>query len=172
VTDSSSLLTDGFGRIHEAVHAVVGGLSEAQLTFRPGPEANSIAWLVWHLTRIQDDHIAEVAGTEQLWTSAGWYERFGLPFDPSATGYGQSADEVTAVAVPTPALLSGYHDDVVAHTLEFLKGISTGDLTRVVDDSWDPPVTLGTRLVSVLSDDLQHVGQAAYVHGLIFAQGH
>jgi hypothetical protein len=171
VTDSSSLFTDGFSRVHEAVHAVVAGLTEAQLTFRPGPEANSIAWLVWHLTRIQDDHIAEVAGTEQLWTSAGWYERFGLPFDPSATSYGQSADEVAAVAVQTSALLSGYHDDVVAHTFEYVKHLTPTDLTRVVDDSWDPPVTLGTRLVSVLSDDLQHVGQAAYVHGLIFATG-
>lgn len=171
MTDSSGLLTDGFGRVREAVHAVVGGLTESQLTFRPGPQANSIAWLVWHLTRIQDDHVAEVAGTEQLWTSAGWYERFGLPFDPSATGYGQSADEVTAVAVQTPALLSGYHDAVVAQTLVFVKDLTPTDLTRVVDDSWDPPVTLGTRLVSVLSDDLQHVGQAAYVHGLIFAKG-
>ncbi|HEX3796741.1 MAG TPA: DUF664 domain-containing protein [Acidimicrobiales bacterium] len=171
MTEPNGLLTDAFERVQEAVHAVVGGLTEAQLTFRPGPEANSIAWLVWHLTRIQDDHIAEVAGTEQLWMSAGWYDRFGLPFDASATGYGHSPDEVAAVAVQTPALLSGYHDDVAAHTLSYVGGLAPSDLTRVVDDSWDPPVTLGTRLVSVLSDDLQHVGQAAYVHGLIFSGG-
>jgi hypothetical protein len=37
----------------------------------------------------------------------------------------------------------------------------------VVDASWDPPVTLGVRLVSVISDDLQHAGQAAYLRGMI-----
>jgi len=170
MTKTADVLADCFGRVHEAVHSVVAGLTHEQLTFRPGSEANSIAWLVWHLTRIQDDHIAEVAGTEQLWTSKGWFERFGLPFSESATGYGHTSSEVAAVAVQSPDLLSGYHDDVVRHTLAYVRGLDTEEFERVVDDSWNPPVTLGARLVSVVSDDLQHVGQAAYVHGLIFSR--
>jgi hypothetical protein len=59
---SAELLVDAFGRIGGAVHRVVDGLTPEQLTFQVDPEANSIAWLVWHLTRIQDDHLAEVAG--------------------------------------------------------------------------------------------------------------
>jgi hypothetical protein len=85
---SAELLVDAFGRIRGVIHRVVAGLTPEQLAFRVDREANSIAWLVWHLTRIQDDHVAGVAGTEQVWISQGWVERFGLPFDPRDTGYG------------------------------------------------------------------------------------
>jgi hypothetical protein len=79
---SAELLVDAVGRIREVVHRVLDGLSPEQLAFRVDPEANSIAWLVWHLTRIQDDHLADAFEDEQVWTSQGWVERFGLPFDP------------------------------------------------------------------------------------------
>jgi hypothetical protein len=158
------LLVDAFGRIREVVHRAVDGLSEEQLAHRPGEGANSIAWLVWHLTRIQDDHVADVAGTEQVWPK--WADRFGLPFDPHETGYGHDPAAVAAVRVPGE-LLTGYHDETYARTIEYVGDITDGDLGRVVDERWDPPVTLGVRLVSVVSDDLQHAGQAAFVRGLL-----
>jgi hypothetical protein len=96
---SSELLIDAFGRIRQVVHRAVAGLTPEQLAFRIDPEANSIAWLVWHLTRIQDDHLADAAHAERVWTSQGWVERFGLPFDPLATGYGHRAGDVAAVHV-------------------------------------------------------------------------
>ena len=165
------LLVEGYGRVRGGVHGVLegaGGASgpgEEVLTFRPDGEANTVAWLVWHLTRVQDDHLADAAGTEQVWLAGGWQQRFGLPFAADATGYGQTADEVAAVRSDA-ALLRGYHDAVHERTAGFLAGLTAGDLDRVVDPDWDPPVTLGVRLVSVLSDDLQHLGQAAYVRGL------
>jgi hypothetical protein len=122
---------------------------------------------VWHLTRIQDDHVADVAGTEQVWTSAGWADRFGLPFEPADTGYGHGAEQVAAVRVPSADLLTGYHDAVHERTVAYARTLVDADLDRVVDHRWDPPVTLGARLVSVLADDLQHAGQAAYVRGLL-----
>ncbi|MFC4855369.1 mycothiol transferase [Actinophytocola glycyrrhizae] len=161
---SADLLTDAFGRISEVVHGAVDGLTEDQLTHRPEPSANSIAWLVWHLTRIQDDHVAQAAGAEQTWPA--WAERFGLPFRLGDTGYGHDAEAVAKVRVPADLLL-GYHDATCARTVEYVSGIADGDLGRVVDERWDPPVTLGVRLVSVVSDDLQHAGQAAYVRGLL-----
>ena len=164
---SADLLADAFGRIHGLVHAVVEGLGPADLAARVDPDANSIAWLVWHLTRIQDDHIAAVAGREQVWTAQGWLERFGLPFEPGALGYGHSSAEVAAVRVQSGELLTGYHDAVYHETLDYVRTVADADLPRVVDTSFDPPVTLGVRLVSVLSDDLQHVGQAAFVRGLL-----
>ncbi len=163
--DFRDVLTDCFGRIREATHGAVEGCSDAVLTYRGDPDANSIAWLVWHLTRIQDDHVAGVAGTEQLWTADGWHERFALPFDVSATGYGQSSDEVAAVTASAELLL-GYHDAVHDGTLRFVGGLEAGDLDRIVDERWDPPVTLAVRLVSVVADDLEHAGQAAFVRGL------
>ena len=162
----AELLKDAFGRIVEGGTAVVDGLTEDQLAQRVDPGANTIAWLVWHLTRVQDDHVAEVAGREQVWTSQGYADRFGLPFDVGATGYGQTSEQVGQVRASAD-LLSAYVRSVHEQTLAFLATLSGEDLDRVVDRRWDPPVTLGARLVSVVNDDTQHVGQAAYVRGLL-----
>jgi hypothetical protein len=160
------LLIDAFTRLRGYVREAVDGLSEDQLAHRVDPGANSIAWLVWHLLRVQDDHLSEVAGDEQAWTSGGWMERFGLPFDAGATGYGQSADEVGRVRA-SAELLTGYADEVIDRTLDYLGKVEADDLDRVVDERWDPPVTLGVRLVSVADDDLQHIGQALFVRGVV-----
>ncbi|HEX3813623.1 MAG TPA: DUF664 domain-containing protein [Mycobacteriales bacterium] len=162
---SADLLIDAFGRIRGVVERAVAGLTADQLSYRADAEANSIAWLVWHLTRVQDDHIADAAGIEQVWTAQGWADRFGLPFDVSATGYGHGTPDVAAVRVSAD-LLTGYLDAVHEQTVRYVKGLGDADFDRVVDTNWDPPVTLGVRLVSVISDDLQHAGQAAFVRGL------
>jgi uncharacterized damage-inducible protein DinB len=162
--DSAGTLLEAFARVRGSVHAVLDGISAEMLTYRVDDQANSIAWLVWHLTRIQDDHLAAVAGSEQAWVAQGWAERFDLPFETLSTGYGQEPQE-TAIDVSADALL-GYYDAVHRQTVGFVAGLKDADLDRVVDESWDPPVTLGVRLVSVIEDDLQHLGQAAYVRGL------
>ena len=163
---SADLLVDAFGRIREVVHEVVDRLTPEQLAFRVDPDANSIAWLVWHLTRIQDDHVADAAHTEQVWTSQGWVERFALPFGRLATGYGHRAEEVAAVKA-SAELLVGYHDAVREQSIRYVRQLGEADLDRIVDRSWEPPVSLGVRLVSVLADDLQHAGQAAFVRGVL-----
>ncbi len=161
----AAVLTDAVDRVSGIVHAVTTDLDADGLSFRPDDASNSIAWLLWHTARVQDDHIAAITGDEQVWTAGGWYERYALPFEPSATGYGQTAAEVGQVHVSSE-LLCAYYDAVHAATVAFLDGIDAPDLDRIVDRRWDPPVTLGVRLVSILSDNLQHVGQAAYLHGL------
>jgi hypothetical protein len=163
---TADLLTDCFGRVREVALSAVDGLSVEQLSHRVTPGANTIGWLVWHLTRVQDDHVSEAAGLEQVWTSKGWVERFGLPFDERATGFGQSAGDVGATRVDAE-LLRGYLEDVHAQTVGFVQTLRDDDLERIVDDAWDPPVSLGVRLVSVISDDLQHAGQAAFIRGAL-----
>src|SRR5579875_517227 len=167
MTTSKDLLLDAFGRIHEVVHDAVDGLTPEELAYRVDGTANSIAWLVWHLSRITDDHIAEAAGAEQVWIGGGWVEKFGLPFGPRATGYGHGGDDVAAVQVKSGELLTSYYDAVYEEARRFVEGLAEPDLDRVVDDSWDPPVTLAVRLVSVISDGLQHAGQAAFVRGIV-----
>jgi hypothetical protein len=163
--DVSELLTDALDRVREQVPAVLRGLDDEALAWRPEPSSNSIAWLVWHLTRIQDDHVAGVAGEEQVWTSAGWYDRFGLPFPPEEHGFGHSPEEVGQVRA-TERLLVGYHADVAERSAAYVGSLTPADLDRVVDTRWDPPVTLGVRLVSVVGEVHAHTGQAAYVRGL------
>ena len=162
----SEILTDAFGRIGEMVHDAVEGLSTEELSYRVDDGANPIAWLVWHLARVQDDHVAHVAGTEQLWTSAGWVGRFGLTLGVDDTGYGHRPEQVAAVTADAATLL-GYYDAVEHATLAYVRGLSDEDLDRVVDERWTPPVTLGARLVSVIGDDVAHAAQAAYVRGIV-----
>jgi len=164
---SAELLADAFGRIRGVVHHAVDGLTPEQLVFQPDTESNTIAWLVWHLTRIQDDHVAAAAATEQVWISSGWCTRFALPFDTAATGYAHRAEDVRAVRVESGEALVGYHDAVYERTIRFVGAIRDPDLDRIVDESWDPPVSLGVRLVSIIDDNIQHAGQAVYLRGLV-----
>jgi uncharacterized damage-inducible protein DinB len=154
-------------RVQQVVHRAVDGLSADQLSARVDDDANSIAWLVWHLARVQDDHVAGVADTDQVWTADGWDDRFGLPFHADAIGYGQSSADVAKVQGLTADLLIGYHDAVTERTLDFVRGVTADDLATVVDEAWDPPVTMSVRMVSVVSDTLQHAGQAAFVRGML-----
>lgn len=163
---SNEVLLDAFGRVPEQVYDALDGLTADQITARLDPESNSIAWLLWHLSRIADDHIAEVAGAPQLWVSGGWAEKWGLPFAMEDTGYGHTSKEVAAVT-GDPELIRSYFDAVQEMTVQFVRSLSDADLDRIVDDRWDPPVTLGVRLVSVAEHSAQQVAQAAFVKGVL-----
>jgi hypothetical protein len=166
--DVAALLQDLFGRTPPIATAAVEGLSPEQLAWAPRPGANSIAWLVWHLTRVQDHHVSELLGEEQIWTTdERWAKRCGLEADPHNTGYGHSADDVASVRPDGPDALLGYLRAVDERTQGMLAGLRDGELDRVVDRRWDPPVTMGVRLISIADDCLQHVGQASYLRGLL-----
>ena len=161
------LLADAFSRVHEDLPGFVDGLTITELLWRPDPDANSIGWLLWHLTRVQDDHLAGVGEVDQAWTSEGWAARFALPYDVAAHGYGHSPAEVGAFTLSDPGLLVGYHDAVHALTLRVVSALDDAGFARIVDRRWDPPVTAAVRIVSVVNDITQHLGQAAYVRGLV-----
>jgi uncharacterized damage-inducible protein DinB len=160
--DSAELLVDAFGRVQEEVHAAVEGLNAEQLAVRLDADANSIAWLCWHLARVQDDHVADAFGIKQVWPQ--WRERFGLAGND--IGYGHNSRQVAQVQASADVLI-GYYDAVHEQTIRLVSTVTGADLERIVDERWDPPVTLGVRLVSVISDCLQHVGQAAFVRGIV-----
>ena len=156
-----------YGRIPELVRHAVAGLSPAQLAWAPAEGANPIGWLVWHLTRVQDHHVSELLAEPQLWETGPWAGRFGLSPDPGDTGFGHGPGDVAAVRPESADALVAYHDAVHERTVRFLEGLDEVELDRIVDRRWDPPVTLGVRLVSIADDDLQHAGQAAYLRGLL-----
>ena len=162
---SNEVLLDAFGRVREIVDVTLDGLDDETLARRPAGNGNSIAWLIWHLSRVEDTQVASAAGLPQVWTSQGFAGRFGLPLPEHDTGYGHSSDNVDAVRAPAK-LLADYYAAVHRQTVEVLNSLGDDDLDRVVDTRWDPPVTFGVRLVSTVADCLQHVGQAAYARGL------
>ena len=163
--ESREVLIETYERIRELAQIACQGATAEALAYRPESGANSIAWLVWHLTRVQDDHIAEIAGRPQAWVD-GWAERFGMEPDPSNTGFGHGPDQVAAIP-PDPAVLIEYQSVVAEATVEYLKTVDATELGRIIDDSYDPPVSVGVRLVSVISDNLQHAGQALYLRGMV-----
>jgi hypothetical protein len=167
--DVAALLLELYGRIPPLARRAVEGVDPDRLTESPRPGANSIAWLVWHLARVQDDHVADLLGADQLWVTGDWARRFGLEPDPSNTGFGHSAPDTATVRPEGPRVLLDYLDAVQARTSAMLHDLTPADLDRVVDRRWDPPVTLGVRLVSIADDCLEHAGQAAYVRGLLGA---
>jgi hypothetical protein len=167
---SNELLLDAFGRIREIVETTLEGLDDGALARRPDGTGNSIAWLIWHLGRVEDAQVSEAAGVEQIWTAQGFVARFNLPLRARDTGYGHSSDQVDAVRA-SPELLLEYYGAVHQQTANFVRILGDDDLDRVVDTRWDPPVTLGVRLVSTIADCLQHAGQAAYAKGLKAGKG-
>ncbi|HUO45587.1 MAG TPA: DinB family protein [Acidimicrobiia bacterium] len=165
--ETREVLAEAFGRIRQLVEQSATGLDGDALAFRPEADANSIAWLAWHLTRIQDHHVSEIADRPQCWIEDMWYQMFEMAPDPSRTGNGDTSAQVAALRPLGPEHLLGYQEAVFRRTLEYLSGVEAEELDRVIDRSYDPPVTVGVRLVSVLSDNLQHAGQARYVRGII-----
>lgn len=180
---AQEILRDGFNRVGESVRSLTGDTDGDVLLYQPDPQSNHAAWLIWHLTRVQDDHLADLASAlgggdvpsrgsghqapaGQLWLENGWAQRFGLPYAEEDTGFGHNAEKVGAFNAGDAGLLGAYHRAVHDRTLEVLESLSSDDFERIVDERWDPPVTAASRLVSVLNDTTQHAGQAAYVHGL------
>ncbi len=165
--DHTALLGDVFDRISEHVAEILDGLEPADLTWQPADGANPIGWLVWHLSRVIDAQIADVAGIEQVWVGGDWAKGFGLEPDPGNSGYGHSPAQVATVRPRDAKVLGAYFTRVAEQAEDYLVTLSSDDLDQVVDEHWDPPVTLGVRLVSIVDDAIQHAGQAKYVKGLL-----
>lgn len=163
----NELLRELYGRIGEHIDEALDGVEVDLLAEPPAPGANTIGWLVWHLTRVQDHHISELLDEPQLWVTDGWAAKFGLEADPDNTGYGHTATEVESIRPESVELLQDYYGAVWGRTAAFLTHTSAADLDRVVDTCWDPPVTLAVRLISVADDDIMHAGQATYARGIL-----
>ena len=165
--DVRDVLTDLFGRVEEHVDEVLDGLDTASLTHQPAPGTNPIGWLVWHIARVEDAQFAELVGEDQLWVTGPWAARFGLDPDPANHGYAHTPADVAAVRPESVDALREYARAARARTDAFLATLTEGELDRIVDEAWDPPVTMGVRLISIADDQIQHLGAAAYVKGLL-----
>lgn len=166
--DGIEVLQDAFSRIHSTFLSTLRGLAPEDLYYSPNIECNTIAWLAWHLTRVQDRHIADLAEHEQEWILGKWFEEFGQSPAPANVGFGHTPEQVQNFTLPNLDLMLAYHDAVYFQSASYLKTITPTDLDRILDEpQYDPLPTIGVRLVSVISDNSQHVGQMAYLRGLI-----
>jgi hypothetical protein len=165
--DVSEVYLELYGRITYVAGLAADGLTPEQLLRQPGPDTNPIGWLLWHAARVQDHHVAELLETDQIWQHGDWAARFGLTPEPQNIGYGHKPDDVAAVQPESAQLCLDYLTTVQERTVsQLLTSVTPDQLARIVDRRWDPPVTMGVRLVSVADDSLQHTGQARYLRGL------
>ncbi len=148
------------------------GIDPDMLHRQPGPESNSIAWLVWHLSRVQDNHVSAMAGRDHVWITGGWVERMGLGLDPMDRGRGHTPEQIAAFRVPSVSALMDYYEAVRDATGTFLDEMDDAALERQVPAvSGDGTVPLAQRLEMTLADGLQHTGQVAYLRGLFEGRG-
>lgn len=160
------ILRDSFTRLIEHADDLTDGLTDDVAYYQPAPEANTITWLIWHTARMQDAQVCDIAGIEQAWFRDGWVDRFALDLPRDAHGYGHTPEDVAKVRAPAD-LLAGYYHAVHKLSLEYVASVSADELAKIVDERWTPPVTASARLVSVIDDAAQHLGQAAYIRGLV-----
>jgi len=167
----SDFAADALANMSVRLIAGLDGLSVEEQCYRPDADANSIAWLAWHLIRVQDHHIAHLEGGSQLWVEDGWDLKMGLSSDLEDHGYGHSSEQVGALVPTSATVLAEYQVAVAARTESYVRGLSDEDLDEIIDRSWDTPVTRGVRLISVVNETAQHVGQISYVRGLVERRG-
>lgn len=168
--EARHIVLDGLERIHAILRRALTALSLEEAMRQPRPDSNSIAWLVWHLTRVQDNGISGLFGQPQAWISAGWHAQFGMEADPDNEGQGHTPEQVAAFRTPSLQTLLAYHESVSARSKAFVEALTPAEFDRELDEpQYQPRPTVGVRLVSILSDNLQHAGQVAYLRG--FWQG-
>jgi hypothetical protein len=165
--DAREILIDAAQRPVESMHQVLKDISPDVVNRMPDDTHSSIAWLVWHSGRQMDAQLARLSGGSQVWTDAGWVERFALDRPVGDMGFGDGPADVARVQVQDPSLLSGYLEATVAALVSYISSLTDTDLDDVIGHFGGSPVTRGARIVSLFDDAVAHVAQAAYVRGLL-----
>lgn len=167
------LLIDTYQRLSQEFENILDGLTLEDLHQRPAPDANTIGWLLWHTARSLDRTVGDVMLGEQLWIRDKWYEKFGRRPDPNETGWGHSFEEVGKFRVPDIKTLRDYQRAVIEVSIKYIKELTEEELDRQCPLSTHPGtmVSAGNRIIGNIGEHFQHVGQAAYIRGLLKGQG-
>jgi hypothetical protein len=164
-----TMIVDMFDKVSMVVGQTLEGLSPEDVNEQPKSDCNSIGWLVWHLLRVQDLTVSTLSGEEQVWITGGWHAKFDRPSDPRDFGLGHTPEDLAAFKTPDIETLLGYEKAVVDRTKRYLNNLPESELDRKLDHPVFP--TVGAHIMSAITDNLQHAGQAGYVRGLLKGRG-
>ena len=163
-----------FEEIGVRLNRALEGLTFEELNWRPRPEANSIAFIVWHVSRVEDGWFQHfVQDTTQVWLAERWHERFGLP--EGSSGFGYSVEQLAEFPALREEDLRGYFDAVRKSTLACLKEMTETDLDRVPGRSPFPDSASSSRFAEftvarmfrqLIGEEYQHLGHVNYIRGL------
>ena len=170
---ASDVIKTSLERNWGMVDRALEGLDDTTLASRINDQSNSIAWLLWHMTRVVDTFIhTRLQDKPQLWILDGWCEKCGLSEDPETTGQGWSSERVAAWTLPPRVVLLGYLEATKNATKEYLDGLSDDDLnaTRMVPPATEPR-SVSEMLGIMVFDNIVHGGQIAFLRGYYEGMG-
>lgn len=162
-----TILHNAATRPAEAAQGLRSSLSSEVLNAHLGGHDNSVAWLLWHTGREIDIQTADLAGTSEVWSRDGYAERTGIGAPGDGVGLGHTPGDAREICSDHGDALVDYVAAATDALLAYISTLTDADLDEVIDENWDPPVTRGVRLISIIDDAAQHVGQAAYAVGAL-----
>ena len=143
-------------------------LTEEQLYHQPTPDTNSIAWLIWHLSRWRDKISAAAAGEPEVWISQGWAGKFGM--EDGRTGLGDTIEQVARFKVDTN-MLTDYAEAAHKAIVERVSGFTTEQFNQEIEYTPGSPRPAWRALISVVEDSAEHTGQINYLRGMTTGLG-
>ncbi len=169
-TDFVAASLEGVGR---GLHRAMDALSAEKLNRCPSPDTNSMARLCWHLARCQDNWVASIAGAPEVYAADGWHAKLDFSFAIDDWGIGHAAEQVAQARVESADGLLGYYDAVAGQSRKVLAGLTAEDLERELPVYVEgrPPSSVRGRLMGLISDNTQHMGQIVYLRGLFAGLG-
>jgi len=165
--EGAGLVLDALGRVRHMVREAISDLTAEEMLAPPKPP---IAWLTWHIARVQDANFSGLLDRPQLWITDRWHERFHMAPNPRdyGSGHRHTAEQVEAFTVTDKTLLLDYLDAVFAQTKDYLSTVTNEDLNRVLNEpQYSPLPTLSVRFASVINCNTRHAGQIEDLRGLV-----
>ena len=151
----------------QVLRRALSELSTEELNSHPcGPGTNSIAWLIWHLTRIQDLSASARMGKDQAWVAEGFHAKFGMEADFMKFN-SFTPEELDAFPQMDAESLLGYYECARGYLTEYVNSLSASDLDAPVPPRPHGPENVGDALGITLADNTQHFGQIAFIMGVV-----
>jgi hypothetical protein len=165
----NQFIEDSLDQEQKLLAEVVSDLTSEELAWRPGPEANPMGWILWHMLRVEDMWVQFFAQRQlELWEREGWHERFGLPTRDN--GFGHTTEQVAGFPALDLTTLLQYGEAVRAGTLEYLSSLGREAFQAMPradrPDVWWHALSVGAMFYQIIGELYQHLGQLAYLKGL------
>ncbi len=162
---ATELITLSLKENEEYVNDAIKKLSQDELAWRTKPHSNSIAFLMWHLARVEDLWINRILkGGKEIYEAEGWYKKYKTEIQDNGAFFDEA--KLKAWPVPTLKLLKEYAAAVRQTTLAYLKTLNEKDLDEPRDFTWMKG-TNGTALSHLISEIGEHSGQIGYIKGIM-----
>jgi len=166
--DLNGFISSVIKRSYDWIKLACDDLTEDQMHYQSTPDSNSIAWMVWHSSRIKDQVTASIVGESEVWLADGWAERFGIA--PEANGIGDRPEQVTSFRVRSDFLL-GYADAAHNVTIQRLSKILPAQLAQPSRYVLGDTRPVWRSLQGMLGDAYSHAAQVSYLRGMITGYG-